>query len=211
MESDILPRFISNIYLRLPVLDEGERLWEIINKIEEHVRTVLSLHSADSDFEQVGPDVIVHSSAEVPDSVAFDGPVVVSAGCRIGHCAVLRGGVWLDSDVTVGPSAEIKGSLIFRGSSVAHLNYVGNSIVGENVNIEAGAVVANHFNERSDKRISVVIDGTVISTELTKFGALVGDRSRIGANAVTSPGTLLSPGSVVPRLGLIDQVSGFGP
>jgi len=38
-----------------------------------------------------------------------------------------------------------------------------------------------------------------------KFGALVGDDSRIGANAVTTPGTLLPPRSIVRRLELVDQ------
>jgi UDP-N-acetylglucosamine diphosphorylase / glucose-1-phosphate thymidylyltransferase / UDP-N-acetylgalactosamine diphosphorylase / glucosamine-1-phosphate N-acetyltransferase / galactosamine-1-phosphate N-acetyltransferase len=71
-------------------------------------------------------------------------------------------------------------------------------------------VLANHFNERTDKQISVRINGTVIATGLTKFGALIGDGSRIGANAVTSPGTLLPPGSVVSRLGLVDQSSSDG-
>ena len=70
-------------------------------------------------------------------------------------------------------------------------------------------MLANHFNERADKQISVRIDGQVVATGLTKFGGLIGDGSRIGANAVTSPGTLLPPGSVVPRLGLVDQ-SGAG-
>jgi len=66
-------------------------------------------------------------------------------------------------------------------------------------------VLANRFNERADKQIWVRIDGELIPTGVTKFGALIGDGSRIGANAVTSPGTLLPPGSMVPRLGLVDQ------
>jgi acetyltransferase-like isoleucine patch superfamily enzyme len=75
---------------------------------------------------------------------------------------------------------------------------------------EAGAVLANHFNERRDKQVSVWLDGQVVPTGLTKFGALIGDGCRIGANAVTSPGTLLPPGNVVPRLGLVDQLGADG-
>jgi hypothetical protein len=40
---------------------------------------------------------------------------------------------------------------------------------------------------------------------VTKFGALVGDHSKIGANAVLSPGSILKPESVVKRLELIEQ------
>jgi UDP-N-acetylglucosamine diphosphorylase / glucose-1-phosphate thymidylyltransferase / UDP-N-acetylgalactosamine diphosphorylase / glucosamine-1-phosphate N-acetyltransferase / galactosamine-1-phosphate N-acetyltransferase len=65
--------------------------------------------------------------------------------------------------------------------------------------MEAGAVLANHFSEHADKQIWVQVEGELTATGVTKFGALISDRSRIGANAVTSPGTLLTPGSVVPR------------
>jgi UDP-N-acetylglucosamine diphosphorylase / glucose-1-phosphate thymidylyltransferase / UDP-N-acetylgalactosamine diphosphorylase / glucosamine-1-phosphate N-acetyltransferase / galactosamine-1-phosphate N-acetyltransferase len=50
-----------------------------------------------------------------------------------------------------------------------------------------------------------------VDTGLTKFGAVLGDGTRIGANVVTSPGTLLGPHSVVPRLGLVDQMAGTVP
>ena len=79
--------------------------------------------------------------------------------------------------------------------------------MGQDVNLEAGAVLANHFNEREDKRIFVLIAGNAADTGLVKFGAVLGDGCRIGANAVTSPGTLLPPGTVVPRLALVDQLA----
>jgi len=148
----------------------------------------------------------VHRSAVVHDSAVLTGPVIVSARCRIGPGALLRAGTWLDEDVTIGPHSEIKGSLIFTRSAAAHRNYVGDSIIGQDANLEAGAVLANHFNERTDKRIFVRLDGRTVATGLTKFGAALGDGTRIGANAVTTPGTLLPPGSVVPRLALVDQM-----
>jgi UDP-N-acetylglucosamine diphosphorylase / glucose-1-phosphate thymidylyltransferase / UDP-N-acetylgalactosamine diphosphorylase / glucosamine-1-phosphate N-acetyltransferase / galactosamine-1-phosphate N-acetyltransferase len=70
-------------------------------------------------------------------------------------------------------------------------------------------VLANHFNEREDKEIQVVIDNEIVSTQSTKFGSLVGDNSRIGANAVTTPGTILKPKSIVQILELVDQVYKF--
>jgi bifunctional N-acetylglucosamine-1-phosphate-uridyltransferase/glucosamine-1-phosphate-acetyltransferase GlmU-like protein len=97
--------------------------------------------------------------------------------------------------VTVGPGVEVKSSLIGPGSALAHFNFVGDSILGADVNLEAGAVIANHWNERPD-------------TGRIKFGALIGDHCRIGANAVLSPGTILPPGTIVPRLALVDQSRG---
>ena len=51
----------------------------------------------------------------------------------------------------------------------------------------------------------VHVDGQRISTGMHKFGSIVGDGCRIGANAVPSPGTLLRPGTIVRRLELVEQ------
>jgi NDP-sugar pyrophosphorylase family protein len=138
--------------------------------------------------------------------VVLKGPVVVGAGCFLAAHAYLRGGVFVDEGVTIGPGCEVKSSFLFQGATLAHFNFVGDSLVGAGVNLEAGAVIANHYNERSDKDITVRVAGQLIPTGVQKFGALIGDGSRLGANAVTSPGTVLGPGSVVGRLELLEQV-----
>ena len=204
--ADVLSRFIRDageLQAGLP----RDAPWQVIGRIGDLV--VGLLDSMPPEFVRISDEIAVHRSATVAASAVLSGPVILSAGCRVGPGAVLRGGVWAGEEVTIGPHSEIKGSLLFAGSAAAHRNYAGDSIIGRDVNLEAGAVLANHFNERADKQISVRIDGAVIATGLTKFGALIGDGSRIGANAVTSPGTLLPPGTVVPRLGLVDQ-SGAG-
>lgn len=178
--------------------------WQAIGHVDWIVRDTLA--RLGDDFRLHGPQIAVHRSATVAETAALSGPVILGPGCRVGPGAVLRGGVWADRDVTIGPASEIKASFIFAGSAAAHRNYVGDSIVGAGVNLEAGAVLANYFNEREDKEICVLIAGQVLATGLVKFGAILGDGCRIGANSVTSPGTLLPPGSVVPRLALIDQL-----
>jgi UDP-N-acetylglucosamine diphosphorylase / glucose-1-phosphate thymidylyltransferase / UDP-N-acetylgalactosamine diphosphorylase / glucosamine-1-phosphate N-acetyltransferase / galactosamine-1-phosphate N-acetyltransferase len=75
--------------------------------------------------------------SRVAPSAVLTGPVIVSAGCRVGDGALLRGGVWAGEGVTIGPYSEIKGSLLFRRAATAHRNYVGDSIIGSDVNLEA--------------------------------------------------------------------------
>jgi UDP-N-acetylglucosamine diphosphorylase / glucose-1-phosphate thymidylyltransferase / UDP-N-acetylgalactosamine diphosphorylase / glucosamine-1-phosphate N-acetyltransferase / galactosamine-1-phosphate N-acetyltransferase len=134
-------------------------------------------------------------------------PCLIGPGSFVGSFAYLRGGVFLAEGASIGPSVEIKSSLLLKGTKVAHLSFIGDSILGSDVNIEAGAMIANSRNERAGREIRVRIDGTIRSIGAEKFGALVGDRSRIGANAVLAPGTILEPDSVVDRLALIDQES----
>ncbi len=149
--------------------------------------------------------VAIHNTASVDNRAIVKGPAIISARCFIGAHAYLRGGIFLDENVSIGPGCEIKSSFIFANSAIAHLNFVGDSLVGSFVNLEAGAVVANHYNERKDKTITVTADGETFSTGVEKFGALIGDHTKIGANAVLSPGSILVPNTVVGRLQLIEQ------
>lgn len=105
----------------------------------------------------------------------------------------------------IGPGCEIKQSILFDNTAIAHFNYVGNSIIGHHTNFEAGSICANHFNERQDKRIFITYKNELLDTKTEKFGSLVGDHSKIGANAVLSPGTILDKNSIVKRLELIEQ------
>ena len=187
----------------LPEL-EGKTPWQITADAQQIIEAKISQLNA-SDFIITG-NVAIHKSATVEEHVVLKGPIIIGSHCFVGAHAYLRGGVYLGHYVSIGPGCEVKSSFLFPHSALAHFNFVGDSIIGSNVNMEAGSIICNHFNEREDKSISVLLDNKVIPTWSTKFGALVGDRSRIGANAVLSPGTILSKDTIVRRLSLIEQV-----
>ncbi len=71
------------------------------------------------------------------------GPVFVGAHCFVSATALLRGGVWLCEGCTAGPACELKSSWLGTGSKLAHMNFVGDSVIGRDVNFEAGSIVAN--------------------------------------------------------------------
>jgi NDP-sugar pyrophosphorylase family protein len=148
----------------------------------------------------------IHPTAVIEEGVIMKGPIVIGPNCFVGAHAYLRGGVYLMGNNSIGPGCELKSSILFPHANLAHFNFVGDSIVGSNVNFEAGSIVANHYNERTDKEITVRVGSRLIKTGVEKFGAVIGDRCKIGANAMISPGTLLLPNTVVPRLGLVQQV-----
>ena len=154
----------------------------------------------------IGNGIAIHKSAVVEASVILKPPVIIDEGCFVGANAYLRGGVYLGKRTVVGTSCEVKTTVIMNDSAVAHFNFIGDSLIGSNVNFEAGSIVANHYNERTDKQIRVLANNEVMFTGTEKFGALVGDHAKIGANAVLSPGTILPPHAVVKRLELIQQV-----
>ncbi|WP_335966792.1 DapH/DapD/GlmU-related protein [Galbibacter sp. PAP.153] len=149
----------------------------------------------------------VHNTAIVEAGAVIKPPCIIGSNSFVGANAYLREGVFIGNNVKIGAGCEIKSSFILNNSAVAHFNYIGNSIIGHDVNFEAGSIAANHYNERENKEIWVLIGDNIIKTHTKKFGALVGDGSRIGTNAVLSPGTILQKKSIVKRLELIEQVN----
>ena len=176
--------------------------WEITDSLKEIIRKrMLQL----SDNYEINDGVAIHKTAVVESGVVLKSPTIVGPHCVVGANAYFREGVYLDQSVKIGPGCEIKSSIICSGTAIAHFNYIGNSIIGRNVNFEAGSIAANHYNERIYKRIFVLHQSEIIDTGVEKFGSLVGDNSKIGANAVLSPGTILEKNTIVKRLELVEQ------
>src|SRR5687768_11533184 len=118
--------------------------WEVT---ENTVKILLEkIANLDTDFK-IFNQVAIHKSVSIDSNAILKGPAIISPNCFVGAHAYLRGGVFLDENVTVGPGCEVKSSFIFSYTALAHFNFVGDSLVGSYVNMEAGAVVANHYNE----------------------------------------------------------------
>ncbi|HEX7863684.1 MAG TPA: LpxA family transferase [Variovorax sp.] len=179
--------------------------WELPPQAPEIVRRLLAGLPA-GDYAIEG-EIAVHRSARVEPGAVLKGPLILGPDCFVAAGAYLRGGNWVDALCSIGPGVELKSSFVFEGSALAHFNFVGDSVVGAGVNMEAGSIVCNHRNERADKQVFVRSGqgGALQGTGCEKFGALIGDGARIGANAVIAPGALLAPGRVVGRLALVDE------
>lgn len=178
--------------------------WEIIDQLETILTERLKLLGSDYFIKN---NQAIHKTAIIEPGVILKGTLIISENAFIAAHAYLRGPVFLGNAAKIGPGSEIKNSLLLDHSAAAHFNYIGNSLIGHHVNFEAGSVCANHFNERNDKTIFVMHRGERINTGVIKFGALVGDHVKIGANAVLSPGTILEKNRIVGRLELINQTN----
>ncbi|CRM29578.1 transferase [Pseudomonas fluorescens] len=194
---------ISTFIAQWHSLDLGPiAAWQVTQDCENHVLALLSRLGAG--YRRHG-NCAIHESATVEEGAVLKGPIIIGEGSFVAAGAYLRGGVYLGKQCIVGPSCELKSSFMLGASKLAHFNFVGDSVIGEGVNIEAGAIIANYRNELDGADIRIRYADQVIETGVNKFGALVGDGCKIGANAVIAPGALLQPNSRIPRLGLIDQ------
>lgn len=171
--------------------------WDITGQAEHFVRRLLGTLPM-AEFT-VSDEVAVHRTATVEAGAVLKGPLILGAQCFVAAGAYLRGGNWVAERCTFGPGAELKSSFAFAGTKLAHFNFVGDSILGADVNLEAGSIVCNYRNERADKEVLVCLGSALHRTGCQKFGAVIGDHSCIGANAVVAPGALLLPSSDISR------------
>jgi NDP-sugar pyrophosphorylase family protein len=137
----------------------------------------------------IGPGTIVEPGAFIK------GPVIIGNHSEIRQGAYIRGDCIVGNRCVVGHTTEMKGSILLDGAKAAHFAYVGDSILGKDVNLGAGTKLANL--KMIPGSIIVAMDRKRYDTGRRKLGAILGDRTETGCNSVASPGTLMGPGSIV--------------
>ncbi len=85
--------------------------------------------------------------------------------------------------------------MLFNKCAVPHFNYVGDSILGFKAHLGAGVKISNV--KLVSGNVKIEKEGTQIDTGLRKFGALIGDFSEVGCNAVLNPGTIIGRNSLI--------------
>ena len=136
---------------------------------------------------------IVHidDSAIIEPGIHIIGPAYIGPNATIRHGAYIREYSWICANSLVGHASETKHSVLLPGAKAPHFNYVGDSILGPNVNLGAGVKLSNLRNDGGE--VYTRLNGERIATGLRKFGAIIGESSQLGCNAVTNPGVVLGP------------------
>ncbi len=169
--------------------------WEALTVVQGYVEQALKNPPFAGKLYNDTKDIFIGEGTIIQDGAHLEGPILIGKNCTIGHGSYIRAYTLLGDFVRVGHGAEVKHSIFLNGSTAAHLNYIGDSIVGNNVNISAGAVFANFRLDK--KKIVIKLGEKLIESGLEKFGAIVGDDSNIGVNSVLNPGTILGKRTVV--------------
>jgi NDP-sugar pyrophosphorylase family protein len=148
--------------------------------------------------------IFVADSAHIEPGVFIVGPAYIGPNVVLRHGAYVRENVIMLEGSLLGHASEAKGSIFLPGAHAPHLSYIGDSLLGHNVNLGAGTILSNlPITNRRDgstgKRSNVLlpVNGEQIDTGLPKIGAILGDEVQIGCNCVLSPGTLMGPNTMV--------------
>jgi bifunctional UDP-N-acetylglucosamine pyrophosphorylase / glucosamine-1-phosphate N-acetyltransferase len=139
--------------------------------------------------------VFIGSGTIVEQGAVIKGPAWIGEKCHIRSGCYVRENVIVGNGVVMGNSCEFKNCILCDEAQVPHFNYVGDSILGFRAHLGAGVILSNVKLDHGE--ISVATDDGVVATGLTKFGAIVGDRTEIGCNAVVNPGTVIGRDCII--------------
>lgn len=171
----------------------GKPIWDSLNNLKGYLSS-LDLGKIEckipSNVTLVKPESVSIGKGTVVEPGAYiEGPSFIGEGCQVRHGAYIRGNVIAGNRCIIGHSTEVKHSIFLDDSKAPHFNYVGDSILGNHVNIGAGVICANFRLDHGE--VVVEVEGDFYKTGIRKFGAIIGDHSQIGCNSVINPGVLL--------------------
>ncbi len=148
---------------------------------------------------RVGAGTVIH-----PHCVLEQGSI--GERCEIGPYARMRPGVELAEGAKLGNFVEVKKSVIGRGSKVNHLSYVGDTTIGEKVNVGAGTITCNY--DGASKHRTVIGDGAFIGSGVELVAPVeIGAGATIGAGStITKPAP---PGALTVARGRQVTVPGW--
>src|SRR5947209_12025836 len=143
----------------------------------------------------ISNQVFIGAGTVVEQGAVLKGPAWIGQNCHIRSGCYVRENVVVGNGVVMGNSCEFKNSIIFDEAQIPHFNYVGDSILGFKAHLGAGVILSNVKLDHSEIAVAAT-DGN-INSGLTKFGAIVGDRSEIGCNSVINPGSVIGRDCII--------------
>lgn len=181
---------VKGVTLRDPArLDIRGVIEDIGEDVEIDINVIMEGRIIIGNGVKIGPNTVIRDSV-IGDNVQIDANCVIEQaiignGSRIGPFARLRPETVLGEQVHIGNFVEIKKTTVASRSKINHLSYMGDSIVGADVNIGAGTITCNY--DGVNKFQTVIGDGAFIGSD-TQLIAPV----RIGKNATIGAGSTIT-------------------
>lgn len=171
--------------------------WHVLSMSQTLLSQTLTLKSTNNptlhgECTIVG-DVVFGEGVQVYPYATIVGPAYIGDNCIIGSYSLVRESI-IEADTVVGSYTEIARSVV-QPHGEFHMNYIGDSVIGRGTHFGARSLTTNERLDRAE--IKSVIKQQLEPTGLTKFGAVTGENSSIGAASVILPGRKICAQGVV--------------
>ncbi len=195
-----LPELFAGLPEALAAAFDAGRPWSILDApLDELLATLPSARIAGRvhpGAHLLGDRIVLGKGSRIAPGAVVEGPVWIGEDVEIRVGAYLRGGCWIGDGCVVGANVEMKRAILFPGAHAAHLNYVGDSILGCDVNLGAGVILSNFRHDGREIAIPAG-SGERLATGKRKLGAILGDAVAVGCNSVLNPGTIVGARSQI--------------
>ena len=137
---------------------------------------------------------VVHQGVKIQDACVLQ-EATVEEEAVIGPMAHLRPGSVIHRKAKVGNFVELKKTEVGEGSKVNHLSYLGDTLIGRNVNVGAGTITCNYDGYR--KAQTVIEDNVFIGSDVQLIAPVT-----IGSGALVAAGTTVTENVPADALGI---------
>ncbi len=171
-------------------------LWNLLDANQVLITDIKERnHGTIEDRVTIIGKVAIEKGARIRSGSYLEGPLTIGEDCDIGPNCYLRQGVSLANNVRIGNACELKNTIVYGGTHIGHLSYVGDSIIGSNCNFGAGTITGNL---RLDKdTIKAKVGKDVISTGRRKMGVIMGDNVKTAISTYFMPGVFVGNNSAI--------------
>jgi len=183
---------------KLPLIDliPGVAAYEILARIKPALAAALAdktdcFATRKSESIHLYGNYHIGEGTVLYNDVTIIGPVYIGRDCELMPGAIVRPYTIIGDGCSVGHGSEVKKSVMFSGSKVASLAFVGDSVLGKSARVGSGVITANRRFDQGD--ITLKSDGETYQIGDSYCGVILGDYTRLGANCVTQPGTHIGP------------------
>lgn len=147
---------------------------------------------------EIGSNVVIHPGCVIENAVIGDNTVIlantviesaiIGKSCSVGPFARVRPNTVLSHGAKVGNFVEIKKSIIGKGSKISHLSYIGDTVMGDEVNIGAGTITCNY--DGVNKFQTIIGDDVFIGSDTQLIAPIeIAKSSTIGAGSTITKDT----------------------
>lgn len=139
----------------------------------------------DPDTTYISPETTIEADTVILPNVVLEGVNKIGKNCKIGPFSHLRGNCEIADFVKIGNFVELKNTSVESHTNICHLSYVGDSEVGQNVNVGAGTITANYDSRTKIKSKTTIKNGVSIGSNVVLVAPVeLGQKAFIGAGSV---------------------------
>ncbi len=200
---DHISRAIAQYIVAQPIshgLPAAFQRWErpLPGGTTEQVFTAIDGFVAEEDLILREWNIFIGKGVVIEPTAMIKAPAYIGPGSEIRQGAYLRGNTIVGPKCTIGHNTEVKNSIFMGHTEAGHFAYVGDSILGNYVNLGAGTKLANlPFRTLDGKKeeafpcFELELDGHMLDSGRSKLGAILGDGVETGCNSTLAPAVFL--------------------